>query len=133
MPHLIERIRNVFDDHLMDETHSAASINEGAAFRTVAPAEILARSNDLTAALLELKRQSETGIDEVFALLHELAFSLHLTPAPDEFRQAVQFIVESAERQPVAPCSEQPVAHGSEAIDRASGHEQLPLSLRLSL
>ena len=133
MSHLIEHIRNVFDDHLTDETHSTASISEVAALRTVAPAEILARSNDLMAALLELKRQSDTGINEVFARLHDLTFSLHLTPAPDEFRQAVQFIVESAEREPVPACSEQPAAHGSEAIDRASGHEPLPLSLRLSL
>ena len=133
MPHLIERLRNIFDDHLTDETHSAASIREAAAFRTVAPAEILARSNDLTAVLLELKRQSDIGINEVFARLHDLTFSLHLTPAPEEFRQAVQFIVESAERQSVAACSEQPAAHGSEATDSASGHEQLPLSLRLSL
>jgi hypothetical protein len=133
MPNLIERLRNVFDDHLTDETRSGASISEAATFRTVASAEILARSNDLTAALLELKRRSDTGINDVFARLHDLTYSLHLTPAPDEFRQAVQFIVESAERESVAACSEQPAAHGSEAIDRAPGHEQLPLSLRLPL
>ena len=133
MPRLIERIRNVFDDHLTDAAHSAASTSEAAAFRTVAQAEILARSNDLRAALLKLKRQSDTGINEVFARLHDLTFSPLPTSAPDEFRQAVQFILDSAELRPVAAWSEQPGARGLEAIDRSSGDEQLPPSLRLLL